>query len=44
MTGVMKAMDDMKGKIELRPIFFPYDDKDPADISLDELRYIIGGL
>lgn len=44
MTGVLKAMDDMQGKIELRPIFFPYNDKDPADVPLDELRYLIGGL
>jgi DNA primase len=44
MLGTIKAVEDMRGKIEIRPIFFPYDDKDPADIPLDELHQIIGGL
>lgn len=41
--GTAKAVEDMKGKINLRPIFFPYDDRDPGDLSVEELRNIIGG-
>ena len=41
--GTMKASDDMKGKIKLTPLFFPFEDKDPGDLSVDELRELLGG-
>jgi DNA primase len=42
--GTIKAIEAMKGKIRLRPIFFPYEKKDPADLDIKELRQIIGGI
>jgi len=41
--GTGRAIKDMKGKIKLVPIIFPYEDKDPADIDIEELKQIIGG-
>ncbi len=41
--GTAKAVEDMKGKINIRLIFFPYDDKDPGDLNIEELKKIIGG-
>jgi DNA primase len=41
--GTAKAAEDMKGKINIRPIFFPHVKRDPGDLDVDELREIIGG-
>lgn len=43
MIGTIKAVEDMKGKIDVKPIFFPHEDRDPADVSIDELKQILGG-
>jgi len=42
--GTIKALDDMKGKINIRPLFLPYTGKDPGDLTIDELHAIIGAL
>ncbi len=34
--GTVRALDDMKGKINVIPLFFPYEDKDPGDLSVEE--------
>jgi len=41
--GTMKAIDAMKGKIKVVPIFFPFEDRDPGDLNVEELRELIGG-
>jgi len=41
--GTMKAIEAMKGKIKLTPLFFPFEDRDPGDSSVEELRELIGG-
>ena len=41
-NGTLNAMKNMSGKISIIPLFLPYDGKDPADCSVDELRDIIG--
>ncbi len=43
MLGTAKAVKDMRGKINIVPKFFPYSDKDPGDVSTEELKTIIGG-
>jgi len=40
--GTLNAMKNMSGKMNLIPLFLPYDGKDPADCSVDELKDIIG--
>jgi len=40
--GTIRALDDMKGKINITPLFVPYAGKDPGDLTIDELRSIIG--
>jgi len=40
--GTLNAIEEMKGKINLIPLFLPYADKDPADYSIEELQSIIG--
>jgi len=34
--GTVRALNDMKGKINIVPIFFPYENRDPADLSIEE--------
>jgi len=41
MTGTLKALKDMRGKINIMPIFLP-DERDPADRSIAELQDLIG--
>jgi len=41
--GTVRAMDDMRGKIDIKPLIFPYEKLDPGDLSVEELRQIIGG-
>jgi DNA primase len=36
--GTAKALNDMKGKIKIIPIFFPYEDKDPGDLNIEEFQ------
>lgn len=36
--GTTKAINDMKGKIKIIPIFFPYENKDPGDLSIEEFK------
>lgn len=36
--GTAKALLDMKGKIKVIPIFFPYEDKDPGDLNIEEFK------
>lgn len=40
--GTSKALEDMKGKIKLIPIFFPYEDKDPGDLNIEEFKEFEG--
>lgn len=42
--GTLNAIKEMKGKIDLIPLFIPYADRDPADYSIEELKYIIGDI
>lgn len=41
--GMSKAVQDMKGKINLHPIILPWGDRDPADLSVEELQMLLGG-
>lgn len=41
--GTVKALEDMKNKTNVIPLFLPYDDKDPGDLSIEEIKEIIGG-
>ncbi|KKL76392.1 hypothetical protein LCGC14_2045410, partial [marine sediment metagenome] len=41
--GAAKAVKDMKGKINIIPKFFPFLDKDPGDVSIEDIKCIIGG-
>jgi len=43
-TGTRKALEEMRGKINMKPLFLPYEDGDPADLPIMELQQIIGGL
>lgn len=36
--GTSKALEDMKGKIKLIPIFFPYENRDPGDLNIEEFE------
>lgn len=40
--GTLRAIKDMSKKINLIPLFLPYDGKDPSDCDVDELKNIIG--
>ncbi len=42
-NGTVKALEDMKNKINVIPLFLPYEDKDPSDLSIEEIKEIIGG-
>jgi len=42
--GTLNAIKEMKDKIDLIPLFIPYADRDPADYSIEELKYIIGDI
>ena len=41
--GTAKAVKDMKGKINIIPKFFSFLDKDPGDVSVEDIKCIIGG-
>lgn len=41
--GMSKAIQAMKGKINLYPIILPWDNRDPADLSVEELQMLLGG-
>jgi DNA primase len=36
LKGTLKALKEMKNKIKIVPVFFPYKDKDPADLKILE--------
>jgi len=36
--GTSRALEDMKGKIKLIPVFFPYENKDPGDLNIEEFK------
>jgi DNA primase len=36
--GTSKALEDMKGKIKVIPIFFPYENQDPGDLNIEEFK------
>jgi len=36
--GTAKALKDMKGKIKIIPIFFPYETRDPGDLNIEEFE------
>lgn len=36
--GTSKALEDMKGKIKTIPVFFPYENKDPGDLNIEEFK------
>jgi DNA primase len=36
--GTSKALEDMKGKIKVMPIFFPYENQDPGDLNIEEFK------
>jgi len=36
--GTSKALEDMKGKIKVIPIFFPYENQDPGDLNIEEFE------
>lgn len=40
--GTIRALDDMKGKISIVPLFLPYTGKDPGDLTNEELHSIVG--
>lgn len=40
--GTIRALDDMRGKIPIIPLFLPYTGKDPGDLTYEELHSIVG--
>lgn len=42
--GTVDALSDMKDKIIIKPIFLPYTGKDPADLSIKQLKSLLGGI
>lgn len=40
--GISKALEDMKGKIKVAPIFFPYENRDPGDLNIEEFKEFDG--
>lgn len=42
--GTIRAIDDMKGKIGIVPLFLPYTGKDPGDLTIEELHSIVGNI
>jgi len=42
--GTIDALENMKDKIDVKPIFLPYTGKDPADLSINELKLLLGGI
>ena len=42
--GTMRALEDMKDKVNLIPMFLPYAGKDPGDLTKKELYDIIGNI
>lgn len=36
--GTSKALEDMKGRIKVIPIFFPYENQDPGDLNIEEFK------
>jgi DNA primase len=43
MKGMKHALADMDGKIRMTPLFLPYVDADPADLSVEEIKELLGG-
>ena len=41
--GTRSAVNDMIGKIGIKPLFLPYIDKDPADLGIEEIKKLLGG-
>ena len=41
-NGTSKALEDMKGKIKLIPIFFPYEKIDPGDLKIEKFNEFDG--
>jgi len=41
-NGTLRALSDMKSKINIVPLFLPYTDHDPGDLNSKELQSIIG--
>jgi len=42
--GTFRALKNMSSKIHIRPIFLPYTGFDPADLDVEELNYLLGGI
>jgi len=42
--GTIDALTVMKGKIDIKPIFLPYTGKDPADLSINQIKLLLGGI
>jgi len=40
--GTVRALEDMKGKINMRPLFITELNSDPGDLTIEELRSLIG--
>lgn len=40
--GTIRALDAMKSKINITPLFLPYTGRDPGDLTTEELRSIVG--
>ena len=40
--GTVRTLEDMGDKINVIPLFLPYTGKDPGDLTIEELRSIIG--
>lgn len=41
--GTMRAVEEMKDKINVRPVFIPFEGKDPGDLTVEEIRELLGG-
>jgi len=41
--GTVKAIESMEGKIKLIPLFFPFENRDPGDLNVEELTDLLGG-
>jgi len=40
--GTARALEDMKEKVKVKPLFIPCEGKDPGDLTINELRDLIG--
>jgi len=41
--GTVRALEEMKDKITIKPIFIPFDGKDPGDLTHEEIYELLGG-